>query len=132
MRRGDVRTFYRFRHFGQTNLRCRTSLKITVIVFCQMSIGNQSVVQLTFDVSVHDHVAVQVGHSLEDLPGVSAGHLLRQSPVGFQLVLYRALRRQKEWGLEEVGCEYSPFLIAFFSHILHRRYSVPTSKQAAQ
>lgn len=45
----------------------------------------------TFDVSVHNHVAVQVGDALQDLPAVSPGHLLRQSPVGLQLVLYRPL-----------------------------------------
>lgn len=43
---------------------------------------------VTFDISVYNHVAVQVGDSLEDLSAVSPCHLLRQSPVGFQLVLY--------------------------------------------
>lgn len=43
---------------------------------------------ITFDISVYNHVAVQVGDSLEDLSAVSPCHLLRQSPVGFQLVLY--------------------------------------------
>lgn len=51
---------------------------------------------LTFDVSMHDHVAVQVGDSLQDLPAVSPGHLLRQSPVSLQLVLYRPLEARKE------------------------------------
>lgn len=41
---------------------------------------------------MHNHVAVQVGDSLQDLPAVSPGHLLRQGPVGLQLVLYRALK----------------------------------------
>lgn len=40
-------------------------------------------VSVTFDVSVYNHVAVQVGDSLEDLSGVSPRHLLCQGPVGF-------------------------------------------------
>lgn len=60
----------------------------------------QLAVSLTFDVSVYNHVAVQVGDSLEDLPGVSPGHLLRQGAVGFQLVLYWALGRWK-WEMSE-------------------------------
>lgn len=46
---------------------------------------------ITFDVSVYNHVAVQVGDSLEDLPGVSPGHLLCEGSVGFQLVLHGTL-----------------------------------------
>ena len=57
-----------------------------------MSIGNQSVVQLTFDVSVHDHVAVQVGHALQDLTRVAPRHVFRQRSVRLQLVLDGALR----------------------------------------
>jgi len=41
------------------------------------------IVSVTFDVSVYNHVAVQVGDSLKDLPGVSPCHLLCQGPVGF-------------------------------------------------
>lgn len=40
---------------------------------------------------MYNHVAVQVGDSLEDLPGVSPRHLLCEGSVGFQLVLYRTL-----------------------------------------
>lgn len=50
---------------------------------------------VTFDVSVYNHVAVQVGDSLEDLPGVSPGHLLCEGSVGFQLVLYGALEHSQ-------------------------------------
>lgn len=50
---------------------------------------------LTFDVSVYDHVAVQVGDSLEDLPGVPPRHLLCEGSVGFQLVLHGALEHPK-------------------------------------
>lgn len=46
------------------------------------------VLVFTFDVSVYNHVAVQVGDSLEDLSGVSPCHLLCQGPVSFQLVFY--------------------------------------------
>lgn len=38
---------------------------------------------LTLDVPVDNHVAVQVGHALQDLPGVFPGHTLRESSVGF-------------------------------------------------
>lgn len=38
---------------------------------------------VTFDVSVYNHVAVQVGDSLEDLSAVSSRHLLCQGPIGF-------------------------------------------------
>lgn len=57
----------------------------------------------TFDVPVDDHVAVQVGHALQDLPGVAARHVLRQRPVRLQLVLDGALntteggQRQEEF-----------------------------------
>lgn len=51
---------------------------------------------LTLDVTMHDHVAVQVGHALQDLPCILAGHTLRQSSVGLQLVFYRALIEHKE------------------------------------
>lgn len=46
---------------------------------------------VTFDVAVYNHVAVQVGDPLEDLPGVSPSHLLCEGSVGFQLVLYGTL-----------------------------------------
>lgn len=45
----------------------------------------------TFDVSVDDHVAVEVGHSLQDLMGVSTRHVFRQGPVRLQLVFDGAL-----------------------------------------
>lgn len=50
---------------------------------------------VTFDVSVYNHVAVQVGDTLEDLPGVSPGHLLCEGSVGFQLVLYGTLEQSR-------------------------------------
>lgn len=40
----------------------------------------------TFNVPVDDHVAVEVGHAFQDLPGVLPGHAFRQSSVGLQLV----------------------------------------------
>lgn len=46
---------------------------------------------VTFDISVYNHVAVQVGDSLKDLPGVSPSHLLCEGSVGFQLVLHGTL-----------------------------------------
>lgn len=46
---------------------------------------------LTLDVPVHDHVAVQVGDALEDLPRVFARDVLGERPVRLQLVLHRAL-----------------------------------------
>jgi len=42
---------------------------------------------LTFDVPVYDHVAVQIGHALQDLSCVLPGHVFCQRPVGLQLVL---------------------------------------------
>ncbi len=36
----------------------------------------------TFDVPVHDHVAVQIGHALQDLSCVLPGHIFCQCPVG--------------------------------------------------
>lgn len=48
-------------------------------------------VDFTFDVSVDDHVAVQVGHPLQDLPGVAPRHVFRQRSVRLQLVLNGAL-----------------------------------------
>lgn len=51
---------------------------------------------LTFDVSVDDHVAVQVGHPLQDLPGVAPRHVFRQRSVRFQLVLNGALETKKK------------------------------------
>lgn len=51
----------------------------------------------TFNVSVDDHVAVQVGHSFQDLSGVFAGHVLRQRAVRLQLVFHRAL-----WSMKSV------------------------------
>lgn len=36
---------------------------------------------VTFDISVDDHVAMEVEDSLQDLSGVSACHLLGQSTV---------------------------------------------------
>lgn len=59
--------------------------------------------RLTFDVSVHNHVAVQVGDSLQDLPAVSPGHLLRQSPVSLQLVLDRPLKAKNKGTTLEKG-----------------------------
>lgn len=50
---------------------------------------------LTFDVSVDDHVAVQVGHPFQDLPGVAPRHVFRQRSVRLQLVLNGALGEQK-------------------------------------
>lgn len=38
-------------------------------------------VDFTFDVSVDDHVTVQVGHPLQDLPGVTPRHVFRQRSV---------------------------------------------------
>lgn len=49
---------------------------------------------ITFDVSVYNHIAVEIKDALQDLPGVSAGHFLRQSAVCLQLVFYRALGRK--------------------------------------
>lgn len=49
---------------------------------------------LTFDVSVDDHVAVQVGHPLQDLAGVAPRHVFRQRSVRLQLVLNGALEKQ--------------------------------------
>lgn len=48
----------------------------------------------TFDVSVDDHVAVQVGHAFQDLPAVAPRHLFRQRSVRLQLVLDGALERR--------------------------------------
>lgn len=48
-------------------------------------------VDFTFDVSVDDHVTVQVGHPLQDLPGVAPRHVFRQRSVRLQLVLNGAL-----------------------------------------
>lgn len=45
----------------------------------------------TFDVPVDNHVAVQVGHALQDLLGVLPGHVFRERPIGLQLVFHRAL-----------------------------------------
>lgn len=50
----------------------------------------------TFDVSVDDHVAVEVGHSLQDLMGVSTRHVFRQGPVRLQLVFDGALGTEGE------------------------------------
>ena len=50
---------------------------------------------VTFDVSVDDHVAVQVRDPLQDLPGVAARHVFRQRSVRLQLVLNGALRAKK-------------------------------------
>lgn len=50
---------------------------------------------LTFDVSVDDHVAVQIGHPLQDLPGVAPRHVFRQRSVRLQLVLNGALETKK-------------------------------------
>lgn len=36
----------------------------------------------TFDVPVYDHVAVQIGHALQDLSCVLPGHIFCQCPVG--------------------------------------------------
>ena len=47
---------------------------------------------VTFDVPVDNHVAVEVEDTLEDLPGVPPGHVLRQSTIRLQLVLDGALR----------------------------------------
>lgn len=46
---------------------------------------------LTFDVSVDDHVAVQVRHPLQDLPRVAPRHVFCQRAVRLQLVLNGAL-----------------------------------------
>lgn len=43
---------------------------------------------LTLDVPVNNHVAVQVGHAFQYLPGVLPGHALCQSTVGLQLVFH--------------------------------------------
>lgn len=51
-------------------------------------LGTHSLPLLTLDVPVNNHVAVQVGHSLQDLPGVFSGHTLCQSSVGLQLVFH--------------------------------------------
>ena len=40
----------------------------------------------TFNVPVNNHVAMEIGHALQDLPGVLPGHILCQRSVGFQLV----------------------------------------------
>lgn len=49
----------------------------------------------TFDVPVDDHVAVQVGHPLQDLPGVAPRHIFRQGTVRLQLVLDGTLQGSK-------------------------------------
>lgn len=49
----------------------------------------------TFDVPVDDHVAVQVGHPLQNLPCVAPRHVFRQGTVRLQLVLDGTLRRSK-------------------------------------
>lgn len=36
---------------------------------------------LTFDVSVDDHVTVQVGHPFQDLAGVAPRHVFRQRSI---------------------------------------------------
>lgn len=46
----------------------------------------------TFDVPVDDHVAVQVGHALQNLSGILACHILCQSPISLQLVFDWTLR----------------------------------------
>lgn len=55
----------------------------------------QHIVCVTFDVSVDDHVAVQVRDPLQDLPGVAARHVFRQRSVRLQLVLDGSLRAKK-------------------------------------
>lgn len=57
---------------------------------------------LTFNVSVYNHVAVQVGDSLEDLSGVSPRHLLCEGPISFQLVLYWSLEIHKTESAKEL------------------------------
>lgn len=52
---------------------------------------------LTFDVSVDDHVTVQVGHPFQDLPGVAPRHVFRQRSVRLQLVLNGALEKNVEF-----------------------------------
>lgn len=51
-------------------------------------------VDFTFDVSVDDHVTVQVGHPLQDLPGVAPRHVFRQRSVRLQLILDGALGKK--------------------------------------
>lgn len=72
-------------------------------VLCSLTYNNraqqlktqQYIVCVTFDVSVDDHVAVQVRDPLQDLPGVAARHVFRQRSVRLQLVLNGALRATK-------------------------------------
>lgn len=61
----------------------RTCLSITDLIKILSWHSLAYFVLLTLDVSVYNHVAVQVGDSLKDLSGVSPRHLLRQGPVGF-------------------------------------------------
>lgn len=56
---------------------------------------------LTFNVSVYNHVAVQVGDSLEDLSGVSPRYLLCEGPISFQLVLYWSLESRVSEGIKD-------------------------------
>lgn len=55
---------------------------------------------VTLDVSVYNHVAVQVRHALQDLSGVLARHVLSQGAVRFQLVFDRTLKEEKHTWIE--------------------------------
>ena len=60
-----------------------------------LSVRLQGSAGTTFDVSVYNHVAVQVGHALQDLSRVLPGDVFRQRPVGLQLIFHRTLVERK-------------------------------------
>lgn len=63
--------------------------------FKRMIRWTENTFHLTFDVSVDDHVAVQVAHTFQYLPRVFTRDVFRQSTVRLQLVFNWSLRKTK-------------------------------------